>query len=177
MNFKKLTSILLFSIPVLLFAQSTRIVKGLPSDLDQEKIIFFKHDKVEITANEDGGEQDEYVHLRQTNHNKVIEEANEELTVAAMEYPFDYAISTKSKHEPLLAAGYRYILDSRVYANKHLSDQPKEDELIVFEYFIVDTQNDIAYKVFELDEMKVYDSKMLIRRLNRALKKEYRDSY
>jgi hypothetical protein len=177
MNVTKILSVLLFSIPMLLMAQSTRVVKGLPSDLDSEKIIFFKHEKVDVTADRNGDDQDEYVHLRQTNHNKVIKEANEELTVAAMDYPFDYAISTKSKHEPLLAAGYRYILDSRVYANKHLTDQPGEDELIVFEYFIVDTQNDVAYKAFELDEMKVYDSKMLIRRLNRALMKEYRDSY
>ncbi|MEQ8910536.1 MAG: hypothetical protein RIC95_15175 [Vicingaceae bacterium] len=158
-------------LPFLMIAQEVQIMDGLPEDLDTEKIIFFKFEPIQVTADENGKSQARYIHLRQTNHNKVIKEANRELTVAAMGYPNRYAITTKSRHKPLLNAGYKYILDSRVYDNEHLKGQPNEGELIVFEYYIVDTENLLAYKVFQLDEMKVYDSKMLIRRLNKALKR------
>jgi len=48
--------------------------------------------------------------------------------------------------------------------------QPPEDELLVFKYFIFDMQNNIAYEVFRLDEMKVYDFKLVIKKLNKAIK-------
>lgn len=163
-----LTFLMFFS--AFVWGQEVQIMDGIPQDLEDEKIIFFKFEPVEVTAKEDGKAQDRYLHLRQTNHNQVIKEANRELTLAAMDYPYAYAITQKSRHKPLLGAGYKYILTSKVYDNEHLKTQPQEGELIVFEYFIVDTQNLLAYKVFQLDEMKVYDSKMLIRRLKKAIK-------
>lgn len=156
--------------PFILLGQEVQFMDGTPPDLESEKIIFFKFEPIQVSADKDGKAQERYIHLRQTNHNKVIKEANRELTVAAMSYSNRYAITTKSRHKPLLNAGYKYVLDSRVYDNEHLHGQPKEGELIVFEYFIVDTENLLAYKVFQLDEMKVYDSKMLMRRFLKALK-------
>lgn len=164
--------IFLLTFPVLCFTQEPIFKDELPKDLDTEKIIFLKHEEIKIKPLESGAAS-RYLHLRQSNHNKVIEESNEKLNVAALQYPFKYAISSLSSYEPLLKAGYKYVLQSRVYNYEHLQDQPKEDELIVFEYFIFDTHKNIAYKVFEMDEMKVYDSKLMIKRLNKALKKQY----
>lgn len=163
---------LFFLSPLLIIAQPV-IKKGLPNDLDKERIIFLKHEKVEVLADKKAGKQQKYLHLRQTNHNKIIEEANDELVVAAMDYPFGYAISSLSKYESILQAGYKYVLISNSYKNEHVMVQPNEGELIVFEYFILDVEGDVAYKAFELDEMKVYDSKLLIRRLNKAIKKAF----
>ena len=167
---KKWLVIILLFISSSIWAQEVQIMDGIPKDLKEEKIIFFKFEAVEVTAKEDGNAQERYLYLRQTNHNRVIKEANRELTIAAMDYPYAYAITQKSRHKPLLGAGYKYILTSKVYDNEHLKAQPEQDELIVFEYYIVDTENLLAYKAFQLDEMKVYDSKMLIRRLKKAIK-------
>lgn len=70
----------------------------------------------------------------------------------------------------LAKAGYKYVLQSAVYKHDYLRGQPKDNELIVFEYFIYDMQNNIAYEVFRLDEMKVYDFKLVMKKLLRAIK-------
>ena len=169
---KRLLYLFLF-LPVVVFSQEgeTTIKEGAPEDLKDQKIIIFKHEKIEVTANKKEGKQAKYLYLRQTNHNKVVDEANMKLQGAALEYPYEYALSSKSAYEALLRAGYKYILDSRAYDYENLLTQPNEGELIVYEYFLRDIGNRIAYKVFELDEMQIYDSKLLIKKLNKAIKK------
>ena len=163
----------LLSIPILVFAQKPILKEGVPDDLDKEKIIILKHEPIEISVDKKADKESKYIYLRQVNHNRVIEESNNKLKTAALEYPFGYAISSRSHFEPLLKAGYKYVLQSRVYKYDHLKKQPNEGELILFEYYIFDTQNNVAFKVFELDEMKVYDSKLLMKRLIKAVKKKF----
>lgn len=166
-----------FLLPTLSVAQDYSIKEGVPHDLNESKIIFLSHEKIEVTAVKDSSSQQAYLHLRQTNHNDVIKEANDKLKIAALDYPFAYAISTKSSFEPLIKVGYKYLLDSRAYSYENLLVQPNEGELIIYEYFIIDLTANLAYKVFELDEMKVYDSKLMIRKLNRKVKKVFPEAY
>lgn len=168
---KALLLILLF--PLALFSQEgeTIIKEGAPKDIKTEKIIILKHESIKVTADKKASREAKYIHLRQTNHNKVIHEANTKLEGALLQYPHGYAISSRSAYKPLLKAGYKYVLDSQAYTYEHVSVQPNEGELIVFEYFLRDIENNIAYKVFELDEMKIYDSKLLVKKLNKAVKK------
>lgn len=163
--------------PFLCNAQDYVIKEGVPADLNENKIIFLNHEKFVVTAVEDSSDQQDYLHLRQTNHNEIIKESNSKLKVAALEYPFPYVIATKSSYESLIKAGYKYLLDSRAYNYDNLAVQPAEDVLIVYEYFIRDLTANVAYKVFELDEMKVYDGKLIIKRLNKAVKKQFPDAY
>lgn len=156
-------------------AQETTIVDGFPKDLDSEKIIFLKHEPMQITANPKESKEEKYVYMRQKNHNKVIDESNKKLVVAALDYPFSYAFGTQSTYMDLAKSGYKYVLISQVYKNDHLKKHPDEDILIVFEYFILDMEKNLAYKAFEMDEMKVYDSKMMIRRLMKEVKRNYPD--
>lgn len=167
--------VLLFVLPLFSIGQTT-FLNGVPNDLDQNKIIFLKHEPVDVTADPKESKAEKYVHHRQKNHNRVIDESNQELAAAALKYPFEYAIATQSSYESLVPAGYKYVLISQVYKNEYLKKHPEEDELIVFEYFILDVEGNIAYKVFELDEMKVYDSKMLMRKLNKEIKKVFPDA-
>lgn len=174
---KKFWLALLF-LPFLLSAQEFTLEEGLPDDLHQEKVIFLKHQAIEVTFDPEKGSAEEYLHLRQVNHNEVIEEANNELEKFAKRYPFEYTISNQSDYKTLVLEGHKYVLESEVYDYDHLYRHPEEDELIVFEYFLIDLYNAKAYKVFELDEMKVYDAKLLIRKLSRKLKREgYREYF
>lgn len=163
---------LMLFIPLVSFSQ-VQILNGLPTDLDKEKIIFLQHEPMKITINPKESRANKYIYHRQKTHNRVIDEANQELLTAAMSYPFKYALASFSSYKKLKDAGYKYVLYSTVYKNDYLKKHPEEDELIVFEYFILDMEQDLAYKLFEMDEMKVYDSKMLMRKLNRALKNLY----
>jgi hypothetical protein len=158
-------------LPFLLSAQDFILEEGLPDDLNQEKVIFLKHQAIEVTFDPEKGSAEEYLHLRQINHNEVIEEANNELEEFAKRYPFEYTVSNQSDYKELVLKGYKYVLQSEVYDYDYLYRHPEEDELIVFEYFLIDLYNGKAYKVFELDEMKVYDAKLLIRRFSRKLKR------
>lgn len=167
---------LLLLIPLISFSQ-TNIADGVPADLKNEKVILLKHEAMEYTVSGNEGKAEEYVHHRQKTHNSVIEEANTELVAAALAFPFAYAFATYSTYQDLMAAGYKYVLISQVYKNDYLRKHPEEGELIVFEYFLFDPVNDVAYKLFEMDEMKVYDSKLLIKKLNKALKSQYPELY
>jgi len=168
---KYLVYIIFCTLPSFLFAQEAIIKEGIPKDLESSKLIILKHEKIKVTADKKVGKEAKYLYLRQTNHNQITDEANEKLLGAAMEYPYEYALATRSSYEPLLKAGYKYVLDSQAYEYDNLYEQPKEGELIIYEYFIRDIENNIAYKVFELDEMQIYDSKALIKKLNKAIHK------
>lgn len=149
----------------------TVYLKGAPENLESNKLIILKHEPVKITVDPKNSKEDKYIFHRQSNHNKVIKESNKKLTVEAMKYPYQYALATQSTYKSLAKAGYKYALISEVYKNNYLKKHPDEDVLIVFEYFIYDLNADLAYKVFELDEMKVYDSKLLIKKLRKAIDK------
>ncbi len=151
------------------FSQEPTFKKGIPADLDKEKIIFLKHEPIKLSVFEEQTKSTEYILERQENHNRVLQQSNDKLKVAAMEYPFHYAITTPSTFFSLAKAGYKYVLQSSVYKYEHLMTQPPEDELVVFEYFIFDMQNNIAYEVFRIVEMKVYDFKLVIKKLNKAI--------
>lgn len=159
---------ILLIFPLFLIAQEPTFKKGLPDDLDKEKIILLEHEPIELTVFEKKTKSSKYILSRQENHNKIIEQSNVKLKGAALEYPFEYAITTPSTYLSLAKAGYKYVLQSSVYTYKHLKQQPSE--LIVFEYFIYDMQNNIAYEVFRIDEMKVYDFKLIMRKLNKAIR-------
>ena len=160
----------LILLPLGAFAQETILMKGIPGDLEDEKIIFLEHEKVDVTADKKDSKEAKYLYLRQTNHNKVISDANIKLRGAALSYPYKYAIASPSTYEALQKAGYKYVFQSNVYKYDHLKTQPEEGELVVFTYYIFDAEKNIAYEVFELDEMKIYDFKAVIRKLNKAIK-------
>ncbi len=165
---KKLFFLFLF-LPITVLAQEPTFKKGIPDDLDKEKIIFLEHEPIKVTAREKSKKAEKYLYERQTNHNKVLNESNQILNGAALAYPFEYAITTPSTYLALAKAGYKYVLQSSVYNYDHLTGQPTEDELTVFGYYIFDMENNIAYEVFHLDEMKVYDFKLIIKKLNKAI--------
>lgn len=167
--------LILLLLPLLSIGQT--FVNGVPKDLDQHKLIILKHMSIKVSANPKESKAQKYVYHRQKTHNKVIDESNQELAAAALAYPFEYALATQSSYKTLVPAGYKYVLISQVYKNEYLENHPEESELIVFEYFILDVESNIAYKIFELDEMKVYDSKMLIRKLNKEIKKQFPKAY
>jgi len=164
----KQSLLILLIFPLFLTAQEPTFKKGLPEDLDREKIILLEHEPIELSIFEKKTKSSKYILRKQKNHNQIIQQSNLKLKDAALEYPFEYAITTPSTYLSLAKAGYKYVLQSSVYTYKHLKQQPLE--LIVFEYFIYDMQNNIAYEVFRIDEMKVYDFKLIMRKLNKVIK-------
>lgn len=156
--------------PFSLLAQKI-ITDSIPSDLAEEKVIFLKFDKVNLSEIDSTDKGNPYVLERQQRHNNIIEGVNADFEIQAKEYINPYKFSTLKKYKQAEFADCKYVLISRAYDNKHLVDHPEEDILIVFEYFLLDKQNMIAYKMFELDEMKVYDNKLIIKKFNKRISK------
>lgn len=167
---KKLLFALLF-IPLITLAQEPTFKEGIPDDLDREKIIFLQHEPVKVTANSRSSKAEKYLYERQTNHNNVIAESNRKLKGAALDYPYEYGITGPSTYLELAKAGYKYVLQSSVYNYNYLKGQPEDNVLMVYEYFIYDMQNNVAYEVFSINEAKIYDFRIIIRKLNRAIKR------
>ena len=154
------------------------IKKGVPEDLDKEKIIILMHEKVEVGSANENQSTANYVVRRQENHNTVSDEFNQKLNKAfESKYPFDYVLAYPSEMDQFFDQGYKYVLYSNVYSYEHLKDQPNEGELIVFTYVIKDRSKTVVYEVFELDEMKVYDANMILKKLNREAKKKFPAAY
>lgn len=176
-NMKWLMSLLLM-LPILLLGQEAKVIEGLPSDLNTEKLIFLQHEPMKVGTEEENQKTKEYVIQRQENHNRVAKEFNTELAIALNEsYPFDYEIAFPSTYDSLLTAGAKYVLFSNNYTYDYLRNQPAEDELLVFGFFIKDQGSTTIYTLFELDEMKVYDAKMIVKKLMKQVKNQYPEAY
>ena len=169
----KLFKAILISIlltPFLVNAQ-VEIINGVPEDITDSKIIFLRHEKIEIGTDEENEAAKEYIILSQNTHNEATEEYNKNLDIASKQYPYSHTISSPSAYLSLKDQGYKYVLDSELFKYEHLRSQPEEDALIVFEYYLRDLTSEKLYAVFEIDEMMVYDAKLVIKKLNKALEK------
>lgn len=162
----------LLLLPLFLLAQDPTFKEGIPNDLENEKIIFLEHEKINVIANQKKKSQRKYLELRQTNHNRVLKEANTKLKTAALNYPYGYAIASPSSYKSLAKAGYKYVLYSQAYTYEFLREQPEDNAIVVFEYFIYNIEENVAHKAFEVDELKIYDFKLLIKKLNKAIDKQ-----
>lgn len=176
----KKISILLFGFIFLssikLWSQEAISMDGLPEGLKTEKLIILKHESIEIGTEEEDEKSKKYVLQRQENHNKVLAEFNTELEAASSSYPFESSLAFPSEIKSM-SSNYRYVLYSSVYEYEFLKSQPKEGELIIFSYFIKDTNTGTMYPLFEMDEMKIYDAKMMMKKLKKKIKENFPEAY
>ena len=165
-------------IPFLSIGQKTKVSEGVPPDLNASKLIILKHATISTGSEAEDKRTRKYVIQRQENHNRISEEFNKELEEAAKKYyPFEYILAFPSEIDSLMKLGYKYVLFSNVYDYEHLADQPPEGELLVFGYYIKDQELKNVFTLYEIDEMKVYDAKMMIRKLNKEAKKAFPEAY
>ncbi len=166
--------LLFLASPIGMLAQEKIINEGVPADLDKETLIILKHEAIEVGTEEESESTRKYVIRRQENHNRVLLEFNAELEEAAEKlYPFQYILAFPSEIDSLMKNGHKYVLYSNAYVYDYLKGQPVEGELIVFGYYIKNQTGNEVFQTFELDEMKIYDAKMIMRKLRRDLKDQF----
>ena len=71
---KKLLFLLLF-LPIVTLAQQPTFKKGIPDDLDKEKIIFLEHEPIKLSQFKEKTKSTKYILQRQENHNNVLIES------------------------------------------------------------------------------------------------------
>jgi hypothetical protein len=157
--------------PLLLSAQ--REYQGLPDDLDEHKLILLNYEPINISEEKPEGEEQKYIQTRKKLHNKAVDQANEYLRTSAIEYPFKYAIAGHSSYEKLVGAGYKYVLESNCFDNERLMKSPESGILLVYDFYIKDLTTGDIYILFHLDEMKVYDYRLIMKKLNKLVKKKF----
>lgn len=168
---KYLAILVLIVLPFIAAAQ--REYKGLPDDLDKNKIIFLNYEPINISDGKPKGEEEKYIYTRKKQHNKAVEQANEYLKTAAIDYPFNYAIAGHSTYENLVSAGYKYVLECNSFDNERLMTSPESGVLLIYDFYIKDLTTGDVYVLFDLDEMKVYDYRLIMKKLNKLVNKKF----
>ena len=170
-NFKKkmIAVFVLALIPVIGFAQKE--FKGIPEDLDQHKIIFLNYEPVNVSSEKPKSKEDRYIRDRKEQHNMATEQANDYLRTAALDYPYKYAIAKYSSYESLVEAGYKYVLLCNCFDNQRLMKSPESGVLLIYDFYIKDLTTGDIYLLFDLDEMKVYDYRLVMKKLNKLISK------
>ena len=138
-----------------------------------EKIIFIKYEPINISDEEAVSEEDIHILTRKKQHNLATEQANEYLQTAAIDYPFDYALAAHSSYESLIPAGYKYVLECNSFDNERLMKSPESGILLIYDFHIKDLTTGDIYLLFELDEMKVYDYRLIMKKLLKLTSKKF----
>ncbi len=146
---------------------------GLPDDLREQKIIFLNYEPINIPEERPKGEVEKYIFTRKKQHNRAAEQANNYLRTSAIEYPFKYAIAGHDSYTKLVGAGYKYVLESNSFDNERLMESPESGILLIYDFYIKDLTTGDIYLLFKLDEMKVYDYRLIIKKLNKLVKKKF----
>lgn len=147
--------------------------KGLPADLNKSKIIFLSYNPVSFDKSSAITKEEKYIALRKENHNSATKQANEYLKMAALNYPFRYALGNADRYLPLVNAGYKYVLECNCFHNDRLNYQPESDVLLEYDFYIRNLTNDDVYFLFKLDEMKIYDYRLIMRKFNNLVEEQY----
>ncbi len=168
---RSLTFLALIILPLLSIAQ--REYEGLPDDLNEQKLILLNYEPININEKKPEGEEEKYIRRRKKLHNRAVEQANEYLRTSAIEYPFKYAIAGHSSYEKLVGAGYKYVLESNCFDNERLMKSPESGILLIYDFYIKDLTTGDIYILFHLDEMKVYDYRLIMKKLNKLVKKKF----
>lgn len=168
---RPLSFLIFILLPLLSIAQ--REFKGLPDDLDEHKLILLNYEPINISDNKPEGEEEKYIRMRKKLHKRAVVQANEYLRTSAIEYPFKYAIAGHSSYEKLVGAGYKYVLESNCFDNERLMKSPESGVLLIYDFYIKDLTTGDIYILFHLDEMKVYDYRLIMKKLNKLVKKKY----
>lgn len=164
---------ILIAVLLPLFAAAQREYKGLPDDLNDQKIIFLNYEPISISDENAKGDVEKYILTRKKQHNKATEQANDYLKVAAINYPFKYALASHSSYENLVSAGYKYVLECNSFDNERLMTSPESGVLLIYDFYIKDLTTGDIYILFHLDEMKVYDYRLIMKKLIKLTNKKF----
>lgn len=145
--------------------------KGIPEDLAQEKIIFLNYEPINISDERPRSKEDRYIRERKEQHNMAAEQANDYLRTSALDYPYKYAIANHSTYKNLVEAGYKYVLECNCFNNERLMKSPESGVLLIYDFYIKDLTTGDIYLLFDLDEMKVYDYRLVMKKLNKLVNK------
>mgnify|MGYP003660494319 CR=1 FL=1 len=116
--------------------------KGIPEDLAQEKIIFLNYEPINISDERPRSKEDRYIRDRKEQHNMAAEQA-----------------------------GYKYVLECNCFNNERLTKSPESGVLLIYDFYIKDLTTGDIYLLFDLDEMKVYDYRLIMKKLNKLVNK------
>lgn len=149
-----------------------KVLKGIPDDLAESRIIFLKHDSVKVEKPVDNDRIALIRYKNQQMHNSKVQKANTQLLELAKEYPNTYTIAYRKDVDALKASGYKYLLDCLAFENLKKGDfKSNSNFTYMYELFIRDLENNYMYTLKgSVAEMEVYDYKKMMRVLMKNLK-------
>jgi hypothetical protein len=145
--------------------------KGLPEDLDVNKIIFLRLDSANVETERPQIRSERYAWTIKKFHNTRVIRCNEQLKASAALYPFDHVIISRSEIQKYKDLGYKYVLDFAPFNNASQGIIKSDAHTKVkFPVYVMDLTTSDIYKAGYLDEDQRYRYKALMKKyvLNRV---------
>ncbi|NNC84458.1 MAG: hypothetical protein HKN75_00150 [Bacteroidia bacterium] len=149
------------------FAQNT--FNYYPTELGDEPLIILEYQMMEP--------QDDFTKSQLKDckfRNEKAKMANEQLQVAAKEYPFEYIIAKRSALDSLKEKGYRLVLENDMMKKqdnpeKYLKGNNAND---VGDMYILNMENGDKYFLFQISQSYVFFSKGVMKKFIKQVKRE-----
>ena len=152
--------------------------KGVPTDLNTNKIIFVLLDSAILEKEEPKKHKDGITWQVKKMHNSKMGKSNEELVTSALLYPFDYIITKRNKIDEFRQKGYKYLLDFKPFVEMPLGNwfaMAAKGYTVSFPVYILDLTNGERYLLGYATEAYTYHYKKIFKQyLLRKLKRKYK---
>jgi len=149
---------------------SQKEIKGLPSNLDKETIIFLEYELLPIDETMSAPVRSMY---KVRNNNAPV--SNAQLNEQAKEYPFKYVISNRSVYKDSLASTCRYVLENEYMEayNNGVNLNYEINSVSESPMYILDLKTGDKYKLFGINAGETYYYTGIMKKFVKTVKKEY----
>ena len=150
--------------------------KGLPNDLDKNKLIFIRLDSAIVEAERPKGRLKRTEWGIKRMHNQNVNRSNDELELTAQEYPFEHVITTRNQVAEYMKKGYKYVFDFKPFVDAQEGIRHSNGNYTVkFPVYILDLTTNATYNLGYLADNFVYRYKTILTRyLLRPVKSKYK---
>jgi hypothetical protein len=160
--------VLLIAAPI--FVRAQKEIKGIPSDLKNEKVIFFEYEQLPI----DPAWPKMLINNYQK-RNTEAEKANKMLADESKKYPFAFVISKRSEYQALSSQDYRYVLENEMMKALNNGDEMhKAFTTYHSPVYLLDLKTGDRYELFDMSQSYVYNYEWIMQKLINKLKKEFK---
>jgi len=166
--YQSLIASLLFSfVCSISLAQNT--FKEYPTELGDEPLVFLEYEMMEVQEDYKKSE------IKACNfRNEKAKMANEQLHLAAKEYPFEYIIAKRSALDSLKEKGIRFVLENDMMKKQ---DNPEtyllgNNSNDVGTMYILNLENGDQYFLFQITQSYVFFYKSVLKKFIKQVKRE-----
>lgn len=144
--------------------------KGLPDDLDSEKIVFLSFEQLDTDPR-----MQKRILKYYEESNKKSKEANEMLIQHAKDYPFEYRISERATYKELRQQGYKYVLNNLLMEEYNNGTPAMGSGIIYYSpLYIENIETGDRYELFDIKQIFVYRYDIIMKKFIKEVNQKFK---